>query len=309
MNFQNGALDETYWRVYNSVELTYAAEKVRQCASIDSTRVKIHLDIYQRPERDAPIVICNHGIAGYCRLLVPVAMGFYERGYTAILPDQKGQGYSGGPRGDYTIAECVQNILDVAAWAKQHFNASRIYLAGVSAGGGLTYYAAAHMPVNAIACLDLFEFTLDNLMKLVPNAVLVKLLSKLLPVLPLVAPLRIPLGVFIGDNNPADTPSRDWQTKWETDPVVLHQLTLRALASHVTTPSPLPFESNRTPILVLNQGNDSVVNPSLTHLNYARLSGAKHYVELTEYGHWANQPAFWNTILDACDTWFQQYRV
>src|SRR5258708_7961854 len=83
---------------------------------------------------------------------------FYDAGYSVVLADQKGQGFSGGRRGDYTIAECVQNIVDTGLWARQRFNES-IFMAGASAGGTLAYYAAAQgAPVKAIAVLNLFDF-------------------------------------------------------------------------------------------------------------------------------------------------------
>ena len=54
------------------------------------------------------MLIFNHGAAGYCRLFAALALAYYDRGYTVILPDQRGQGLSGGRRGDYTVAECPE---------------------------------------------------------------------------------------------------------------------------------------------------------------------------------------------------------
>jgi CSLREA domain-containing protein len=52
----------------------------------------------------------------------------------------------------------VQNIVDTAHWAKNRFRAP-LFMAGGSVGGALTYYAAAAgAPVEAIACLNLFDF-------------------------------------------------------------------------------------------------------------------------------------------------------
>ena len=126
--------------------------------------MELHLDVYQRPEREAPVVIFNHGGAGYCRLFVPLALQFYGLGYTVVLPDQRGQGLSGGVRGDFTFSECVQNVIDVAHWAKQQLE-TPLFLAGGSLGGGLTYYAAAGEPAPAIACLNRLDLSTSDILQ------------------------------------------------------------------------------------------------------------------------------------------------
>lgn len=147
-----------YWRTYYDEELVEQSDNMREEVEITSTGVQIHVDVYAHPNPEAPVVIFNHGAAGYCRLFVPLALSFARRGYTVLLPDQRGQGFSGGRRGDYTVSECVQNIVDVAAWARKRF-AGPLFMAGGSVGGALTYYAAAAgASVDAVACLNLFDF-------------------------------------------------------------------------------------------------------------------------------------------------------
>jgi len=147
-----------FWRSYYNADLLCRVDALRQAYTIRSTGVNLHIDVYARPETDAPVVIINHGAGAYCRLFVPLALMFYDRGYTVVLPDQRGNGFSGGRRGDFTISEATQNIVDVARWSKKLFGGAQ-FLFGVSLGGAMTYYAAAAgAPADAIACLNLLDF-------------------------------------------------------------------------------------------------------------------------------------------------------
>ena len=88
------------WRIYYDDTTLERADELREVHSIQSAGASIHIDVYPHPDRDAPVVLFNHGAAGYCRVLVDVALAYFDRGYTVVLPDQIGQGLSGGPRGD-----------------------------------------------------------------------------------------------------------------------------------------------------------------------------------------------------------------
>ncbi|MBN1887927.1 MAG: alpha/beta fold hydrolase, partial [Thermoflexales bacterium] len=252
-----------------------------------------------------------HGAAGYCRLFVALALSFYERGYTVVLPDQRGQGFSGGRRGDYVIAECAQNILDVARWVRQRFGGP-LFMAGGSVGGGLTYYAAAAgAPVEAIACLDLFDFGngadglgISRFAPLAEYAGAVRLMTASMLALTPLYWLRVPfnwLGAFDRLMDERDAP---FQAKWDADPISSRLVTLRSVASLLTTPPAVPLEQNAVPALVINQSLDKMVDPAVTRRNYERLGGPKRYLEVP-YGHWSNQPGFWGAIVEACDGWFK----
>lgn len=149
--------EQEYWHCYYDAATLSRSQWLRQTHVVESTGVSLHVDTYPRPEPGAPVILFNHGAAGYCRLFVSLALSLYDRGYTVVLPDQRGQGLSGGPRGDYTLAECVENIVDTASWAVEQYEGP-LFMAGGSVGGALTYYAAAAgAPALAIACLNLFD--------------------------------------------------------------------------------------------------------------------------------------------------------
>jgi alpha-beta hydrolase superfamily lysophospholipase len=129
-----------YWENYYSPALVERSNQLRQTHLLRSTGVDVHIDFYPQRDREAPVIIFNHGAAGYSRIFVELALALYDLGYTVILPDQRGQGFSEGRRGDYVIAECTQNIVDVAKWAKSCFQGP-LFMMGGSVGGALTYYA------------------------------------------------------------------------------------------------------------------------------------------------------------------------
>jgi alpha-beta hydrolase superfamily lysophospholipase len=301
-----------YWRIYYDEALVEKSEMIREEFEITSTGVNIHVDVYPNPDPKAPVLIFNHGAAGYCRLFVQLALSFYERGYTVVLPDQRGQGLSDGRRGDYTISECVQNIVDVANWAKNRFSAS-LFMAGGSVGGALTYYAAAAgAPVNAIACLNLFDFgngmdgiSISRFASFARYPAIIKLLQVGMMFLKPLHGIRIPFNWVGAFDKLMDERDKEFQSQWDADSVPPRLVSLRSLASNMTTAPTISFEENRVPVLVINQSLDKMVDIRVTKHNYERLGGPKHHLEVP-FGHWSSQPQFWETIVTSCDEWFQQ---
>jgi pimeloyl-ACP methyl ester carboxylesterase len=292
-----------YWRCYHDAETLRRSDALRQVVALRSTGVTMHLDVYPQSDPGAPVVIINHGGAGYCRLFVPLALRFHDRGYTVVLPDQRGQGFSGGARGDYTIAECTQNIIDAARWARGHF-AGPLFLVGGSLGGALSYYAAvAGAPATAIACLNLFDFGSDDALHFSRLAPLARIaggpqFARLL--LTLLRPfdwLRLSGNMLARFDKLMDDRDAPFQRMWEADPIPPARLSLRQVRSNLTTPPAVPFERNTMPTLVLNQARDRMVDPAITRRNYERLGGTKRYIELG-YGHWG-APAWAVHYLDS----------
>lgn len=301
-----------YWRRYYDDATLARADAIRQTHTIRSTGMTLHLDVYPHPDAAAPVVIFNHGGAGYCRLFVALALRFRERGYTVVLPDQRGQGFSGGPRGDYTMAECARNIVDVARWAQARFG-TPIFIAGGSLGGALSYYAAAAgAPAAAIACLNLFDFGADDALRfsrLAPLADLPGALAVARASTALLRPLgwvRLPGRWLARFDRLMDDRDAPFQRQWDADPIPPAMLSLRQVASNLATPPAVPFERNTVPVLVLNQARDRMVDPAITWRNYERLGGPKRYAEL-DFGHWSSDPAFWEALVAACDEWFRQF--
>ncbi|MCU0500043.1 MAG: lysophospholipase [Anaerolineae bacterium] len=301
-------MNTDYWRIYHDQNTLAWGDTHCRTHTLLSTGVRLHLDLYEQADRSAPVMIFNHGGGGYSRLFIPIAHALYERGYTVILPDQRGQGLSEGDRGDFTIGQHVENIVDVAQWARKTYDGP-LYMGGGSLGGGLTYYAAAAgAPVDALILHNLYDFgpggdglALSRLAPLsqIPGfAALSRIMStiaaRLLP------GLKIPyrwLGVF---ERMVDERAVGFYEQWRADPYPIQAVSLRYLHSLMTTPPAIPFERNRLRVLVINQKRDRMVRPEVTRRNYERLGGDKHYVEI-DYGHWAMGAAFvseWTAIVD-----------
>ncbi len=309
-----GAAQREYWRIYHSPTDVVRADSLRQEFCIVSGGVKIHMDVYEQPNNDAPTIIFNHGGGGYSRLFIPLALALYDCGYTVILPDQRGQGLSEGDRGDFLMSQFVQNIVDAACWARQRYS-GKLFMAGGSLGGALTYKAAAAgAPVSALVCHNLYDFgnpadtlavsrfaAFAGLPKL-PElfATLVHLLASVLP------NLRIPYKLLGKFSKMVDERNTDFYRHYQHDPYPIQWVTLRYMDSTFRTPPAIALENNPLPVLVINQTRDKMVSPAVTKHNFERLGGHKEYVEI-DYGHWAMGMSFekeWSAIVD---TFFKQF--
>lgn len=303
-----------YWQTYFDPATSERSENLRRTYFVPSNGVHIHIETYERPEPDAPVVLFNHGGGGYSRLFARLALALYDRGYTVVLPDQQGQGYSAGTRGDTTISDYVQNIVDAARWAAERY-AGPLFLAGGSIGGGLTYMAmAAGAPAQAAICHNLYTFASAadslHLSRFAPltripgvaavSGALISLGARLLP------GLRLPMGLMAIFERMVDARDTGFYEKWRRDPLPVRQVTLRYLHSLMSTPPAVPLENNTRPILVINPTRDRMVAPEVTRMNYERLGGSKAYAEI-DYEHFSLSPAFTAAWVSLADDWFRRH--
>jgi len=308
-------IHQTYWQNYYDEATIALSNALRQEIRILSTGVSIHMDIYEQPDRSAPVLIVNHGAGGYSRIFIPAALALYQRGYTIIVPNQRGQGYSEGDRGDFVIGQFVQNIVDVAHWARQRYSGA-LFLLGGSVGSGLVYNAAAEdAPVDAIICHNLYDFdSIHDTIALSRFAVLrhlpgfPALMGASIRLLAALAPgLRLPFRALAKFKAMVDERDTYFYDIWKNDPLPIKSVSLRYMRSTFTTPARVPFEANTLPILVINPMRDKMVSPAVTKRNYERLAGPKQYVEI-DYGHWATGQAFVDEYTSIVDAYLQQCR-
>lgn len=302
-----------YWQNYFSADLIAWSDTHRQTIRLPSTDVHIALDVYEQAERSAPVLVMNHGAGGYSRIFLEPARALYERGYTVILPNQRGQGYSEGDRGDFTVGQFVQNIVDVAHWARARYTGQQFLLGG-SVGSGLVYNAVGlGAPADAVICHNLYSFASINdtlamsrfaplrHLPLFPQAMegLIRLAAGVMP------SLRLPFGALAKFKQMVDDPDGRFYAIWKNDPLPIQFISLRYMRSTFTTPPNIPFEANTTPMLVINPVLDQMVSPDVTRHNYARLGGETEYIEIN-YGHWATGAPFIDEYVEIVDGYLKK---
>ncbi len=297
-----------HWRNYYSPELVQRAEQVRQSYSIVSTGVPLHIDVYKQPDSSAPVALLYHGGGSYGRMATGLVMALYDRGYTVVAGDRRGQGLSGGQRGMTTWSQDLQNAVDIARWSRARFNRPQ-FLIGGSLGGPMVYYAAAAgAPTDAIACLNLYDWSPGS-----PDvadifgpmaAAAVRSAGSLLG---LIGWLRLPWQKLAAELWESILDERDVRGKaiWDQDPLTLSFVPVAFLHALTNTAPAIPLERNQVPVLVINQIRDRMTPPAVTQRNYQRLGGPKAYAEV-DYGHYAFMDGFSQEVATAADDWFRR---
>ena len=83
-----------------------------------------------------------HGAAGYA----PFAAALAARGIAVVVPDLRGHGLSGGPRGDAPSAEQVeQDVRTIVADARKRVPGVPLFVGGHSSGTGIVLNSAASL--------------------------------------------------------------------------------------------------------------------------------------------------------------------
>jgi len=303
-----------YWRIYHAPEALKRSDELRQIYSIQSTGVNLHIDAYEQENANAPVLIFNHGAGGYSRLFIPLILEIYDAGYTVVLPDQRGQGLSEGKRGDFTISQMVQNIVDVTHWAHDKYK-GKLFIAGASQGGGLAYFAGvADTPITAMICHNLYDFSNAKnslaLSRFSPFAVIpgiptfvkhfMQVSARILP------NLKLNVMLLARFEKMVDERATDFYGQYKADPYPIRAFNLRYMASTFNTKPKVKLEDNTIPTLVINQTRDKMVSPKATRVNYERLGGQKVYAEI-DYGHWAMGHGFEQEWVAHADKFMKQF--
>ncbi|WP_210395609.1 alpha/beta hydrolase [Motiliproteus sediminis] len=115
----------------------------------------LHCELYPADPHD-PLVIFIPGIGTYSEIYTEFLYRFSQRGYNLLSIDLRGHGYSGGPRGDYSVEEVIRDLGQVIDYARQHFDGPLV-LFGCSIGARLGLaFAEADSRLDALICHTLF---------------------------------------------------------------------------------------------------------------------------------------------------------
>ena len=219
----------------------------------------------------APTVVFIPGTAVYALAYGELLHALWKEGFNVVSFDPRGQGRSGGGRGDYTIREHVADARAMCRFARERFGGP-VFVMGSSQGGIESFYlAATDEPVAGCICHNIADLPSPaslRLTRLGPSrkvagwwitrmiarvgVAMIVLLSRLFP------RLQLPIGLYLDLKK---EPMRVFGNAWEfirQDPLALKSISLRAFASIASTPLPRPIGAIRTPILVLHSSGDNI---------------------------------------------------
>jgi alpha-beta hydrolase superfamily lysophospholipase len=301
-----------FWHVYYDDDVIERSKILRQNFMIDAASAHINVDAYLQADPNAPVILLNHGEASYARLMVPVALALFDRGYSVLAPDQRGHGFSNGESEDYTLEHLTQDLLNSAHWSRRMVSGPLI-IAGVNQGSGLAYAATGMgAPVIGMILHHLYDFSsLEAILSTSRFSVLASLpggshlAGGLARALMAVAPgLRLSYDSLTRFNDYLDERDNGNQEAWMEDPLFSRTISLRHAVSTFSTPPPVPFEENALPALVINPIRDTLFDPEITRRGFERLGGSKTYSEI-DFGHWSLGQMFAEEWAQIVDGWVQ----
>jgi alpha-beta hydrolase superfamily lysophospholipase len=251
---------------------------------IDINGNRLHLTVFPAHKK-APTVVFIPGTSVYARFYIEFMARMHSRGFTVVGFDPRGHGMSGGPRGDYTMTEQVDDALAVAAYARQRFGAP-VALAGSSQGGMVAFYAAARdSSLSAVVCHNIADLNgKDNLVlsQLRPPGFMVPLARFMMG---LYQGFSIPTGLYLDLEKEIMKNGVDVLTFSKDDPLMVKMITFRALNSLLRTDLNRPVEEITVPVMVIHSDLDTIFPQEYVEGIYNRLTCRKNYLLFTETDH------------------------
>ena len=182
--------------------------------TFDVGELPIHCEVYPAEDPDQPVVLFIPGIGTYSELYA----GFLHRlsgcGYNVVGIDPRGHGYSGGPRGLYSINQVVNDIQLVIDALRRRYRGPLI-LFGSSFGARLALAVAeSAAAIDLLVCHTLFlnERPPDMLHRLGWNWV--QFNSMIFPWMPVDFRQFIDVKSLLGDTPLADFAENDERMVW-----------------------------------------------------------------------------------------------
>jgi len=237
---------------------------------IQSGDITLYAPVFPAGE-GKPTVVFIPGTSVYALCYAELLYGLFQAGFNVVGFDPRGQGRSGGFRGDYTVMEHVADAKAAAAYARERFR-GKVFVMGSSQGGIEAFYLAATEDpgVEGVICHNMADLADPDSARLsrfgdgvkagrgismkASRAMmqLVRMQAKLFPT------ARVPIATYLDLKS---EPMRVFGDAWtfiKQDPLALTAITLRAMASLADAPLPRPVEEIETPVLVLHSSGDHI---------------------------------------------------
>jgi alpha-beta hydrolase superfamily lysophospholipase len=289
-------------------ELIADWEKAVELDSVASNDRNINLEVYDTGNADAKTVVFSHGIAGYARILLPLTIPMFKRGYNLVVPDLQGYGYNDGLKGDFEWSAHVNNLVDAVEYAKTRFG-GKLFLGGASMGGPLAYAAASKIidRVDGLICWCLWDLSDREFMTRETNTG--RLTYPLMPMFRLASKLlgRLRLKTYRLISYDTLTDSEEMNDLVKLDPQAGTHITIRGAASLILQSRPeLRHEDFHLPTLVVQPGADRMTPKVYTERVYEKLgSRVKEYVELEGADHFPTERKYHEKWASAVDSFLK----
>lgn len=240
---------------------------------IESNGVRLYAAVFTAGER-RPTVVFIPGTAVYSFFYAEILYSLWKAGLNVVSFDPRGQGFSGGKRGDYTIMEHVDNARTVARYARSRFKGP-VFVMGSSQGGIEAFYmAAAGDGIDGAICHNIADLPNPASIRLtrfgskqrkigaVPTAdmkVLSRVLISLIGIMADFFPgMKLPVSLYLSLKGEKMRVYGSLLEFMKQDRLALMSITLRAFHALATTPLSKPLAAIKTPVLVLHSSEDRV---------------------------------------------------
>lgn len=242
---------------------------------IYSQGIKLHLDIIE-VNKKAPTLVFIPGTSVYGLCFAELLALIAQQGYNIVSFDPRGHGLSEGLRGDYTINELVIDAKSTITYALENFN-ENVALMGCSQGGIAAFYTAADDDrLKTVICQNIADLGSSDTHQLSRKPELLKKIKPIFMQLANIFPkMQIPISAYLDLQN---RPIKHFGTVGnfiQSDPITLKTIRLRALQSLANTQLAKPIEQIKTPMLVMQPGDDHIFPLSYTQNLFDKLNCKK----------------------------------
>ena len=275
-NVMNEELEQYFEQVGEMMGFPGLFSKFEQ-TGVDCDGFHIHMDILAHGA-DAPTVVFMPGTSLYALCYGEILYKLHLEGFNVVGFDPRGHGRSTGERGDYTIAELMDDARAVVNYAIERFGHD-VSLMGSSQGGIVSFYLAAEgFPLRSVVCQNFADLTSPESARLTRFPRLSNVMKPLLRQFGKILPTTmIPIASYL-DLDGIDVKNFGSVKKFiDNDPLALTSVSFRALSSLATTEIPRPVEQIEVPVMVLQGTTDSIFPVDYTRAIFDKLTCKKRF--------------------------------
>ena len=274
-----------YWKAYVQETAPGDIERAMQRTTFRSRGLALNLRYFEQ-DKQAPNVLIIPATGCHSLMYAEVCYRVHSLGYNAFCFDFQGHGDSEGRRGDFAFNDLVQNSNDAIKHIAGRFN-ERIGIYGFSLGGLVAFYCAlSNQGSRSLVCQNPGMLTekgfRDSLQLRWPGRMLIPFLPLMLKVIPW---MKIPITLYLDWDAITSAEEKGMLRTYLKDPDTLKWYTVRAAATQLLTPAPLPPEELGIPVRFVVPNKDALMPAAYVGSLFARLSRNDKDLVKTDGGH------------------------